>query len=127
MIEQARAKNTYERLAAADLVEFLTAEPAGSADLAIAADVFVYIGDLDPVISAVARVLSRGGLLGFTAQSFDGEGFYLGDDMRFAHGRDSLIDCAARHGFAVEEITAASTRKDRGADVPGWVVVLRKG
>jgi len=127
MIEQARAKNFYDRLAAADLVEFLNAEPAGSADLAIAADVFVYIGDLDPVISAIARVLAPGGLLGFTAQSFDGEGFRLGDDMRYAHGRDSLSDYAARHGFAAKEITAASTRKDRGVDVPGWVAVLRKG
>jgi predicted TPR repeat methyltransferase len=127
MIEQARAKNIYGRLAAADLVEFLTCEPAGSVDLAIAADVFVYIGDLDPVFSAAARVLTRGGLLAFTAQSFDGDGFRIGDDMRYAHGRDGLISCAERNGFSVAEISAASTRKDRGVDVPGWVAVLRKG
>jgi predicted TPR repeat methyltransferase len=127
MIEQARAKNIYDRLAVADLVEFLSAEPAGSADLAIAADVFVYIGDLDPVISAIARVLAPGGLLGFTAQSFDGEGFRIGDDMRYAHGHASLSRFAARNGFAAMEITAASARKDRDVDVPGWVAVLRKG
>jgi predicted TPR repeat methyltransferase len=126
MIEQARAKNIYDRLAAADLVEFLAGEPAGSADLAIAADVFVYIGDLDPVMSAVARVLGAGGLLGFTAQSFEGESFRIGDDMRYVHGRGALNACAMRNGFAVAEITAASTRKDRGVDVPGWVAVLRK-
>jgi len=126
MIEQARAKNIYDRLAAADLVEFLVGEPAGCADLAIAADVFVYIGDLDPVMSATARVLAPGGLLGFTAQSFDGDGFRIGEDMRYAHSRDSLSACAERNGFAVKEITPASTRKDRGVDVPGWVAVLRK-
>jgi predicted TPR repeat methyltransferase len=127
MIEQARVKNIYDRLAAADIVEFLACEPADSADLAIAADVFVYIGDLDPVISVTGRVLAPGGLLGFTAQSFDGDGFRLGEDLRYAHGRDSLSACAERNGFTVAEITAASTRKDRGVDVPGWVAVFRKG
>ena len=53
MIEQARAKNLYDRLVAADLVEFLHGEPAVSADLAVAADVFVYIGDLEPVFAGV--------------------------------------------------------------------------
>jgi predicted TPR repeat methyltransferase len=126
MIEQARAKALYDRLAAADLVEFLASEPAASADLALAADVFVYLGDLDPVFNALARVLAPGGLLAFTAQSMAGEGFRVGDDSRFAHGRNYLRACAERHSFSVEDLSAVSTRKNRGADVPGWVVVLRK-
>ncbi len=126
MIGQARSKNLYDRLAAADLVEFLRAEDEAGADLAAAADVFVYIGDLAPVFSAVSRVLAPGGLFAFTAQSGEGDGFFVGPDLRYSHGRDYLRDTAEKNDFAVEEISAASTRKDRGADVPGWVAVLRK-
>jgi predicted TPR repeat methyltransferase len=126
MIEQARAKAIYDRLAVDDLVGFLEFEPTASSDLAIAADVFVYLGDLDPVLRGIARVLAPGGLLAFTAQSAEAEGFRVGDDSRFSHGRNYLRACAERNGFLVEDLSAASTRKDRGADVPGWVAVLRK-
>ncbi len=84
MIAKARAKNLYDRLAVADLLDFLAAEPAESADLAVAADVFVYVGDLDPVFAASARVLEPDGLFAFTAQSLgEGAGFHVGEDLRF--------------------------------------------
>jgi predicted TPR repeat methyltransferase len=126
MIEQARLKNLYDRLVAADLVDFLLSEPKQGADFIAAADVFVYIGDLAPVFSAAAQSLAPGGLFAFTAQNCGGEGFIVGPDRRFSHGRAYLAACAAQNHFTVTEISAASTRKDRGADVPGWVAVLRR-
>jgi predicted TPR repeat methyltransferase len=126
MVEQARGKRLYDRLAAADLIEFLQGEPAVAADLATAGDVFVYIGDLDPVFAAIARALAPGGLLAFTAQRRDGAGFLLSEDLRYSHSGDYLRRCAGRHGFAVLELFAASTRKDRGVDAPGWVALWRK-
>ncbi len=127
MIAKARAKSLYDRLAAADLVDFLAAEPAESADLVIAADVFVYVGDLDPVFAAITRVLEPGGLFAFTAQSLaEGAGFQVGEDLRFAHSETYLRACAHRAGIAVQSFSPATTRKDRGADVPGFVVVLAK-
>ncbi|WP_298355238.1 methyltransferase domain-containing protein [Rhodoblastus sp.] len=127
MIAKARAKSLYDRLVAADLLDFLGEEPAASADLAVAADVFVYTGDLDPIFAAVARVLIPGGLFAFTAQSLvEGAGFRVGDDLRFAHSETYVRDCAAKAGLGVRTFSAAATRKDRGADVPGWAVVLAK-
>ncbi len=127
MIAQARAKNLYERLAAADLVEFLREEPEASADLAVAADVFVYIGDLVPAFSGVSRVLRPGGLFAFSVQRGDGtpdEGWSVGADLRYAHGCAYLRACAENCGFAVREIGEASTRKDAGVDVPGYVALF---
>jgi len=126
MIEQARAKGLYARLAAAELTEFLAGEPADSADLAAAADVFVYMGDLAPVFAQVARVLRANSLFAFTCQSGPAQGFIVGDDLRFSHSDNYLRETAGAHGFAVAELAAASTRRDRGADVPGWAAVLRK-
>ena len=126
MIERAREKGFYARLAAMDLTEFLDAESAESADLAAAADVFVYIGDLAHVFAGVFRVLRPGGLFAFTTQSGPTQGFGVGADLRFAHSDAYLRGLAAAHGFSVAEAFAVSTRKDRGADVPGWAAVLRK-
>ncbi|MCI4677230.1 methyltransferase domain-containing protein [Rhodoblastus acidophilus] len=127
MIGQCRGRRLYDRLAVADLLDFLAAEPGESADLAVAADVFVYIGDLDRVFAAVARVLIPGGLFAFTAQNAAGGAtFGVGADMRFAHSQAYLRDCAGRTGFAILELAPAAVRKERGEDVPGWAVVLRK-
>jgi predicted TPR repeat methyltransferase len=126
MIFQAQEKGLYDRLAAADLVEFLQAEPEASATFAAAADVFVYIGDLAPVFSAVSRVLAPGGLFAFTTQDSGEDGFRVGPDRRFSHGLAYLAVCAGQSQFTVVEISAASTRKDRGVDAPGWVAVLRR-
>ncbi|MGO9428692.1 methyltransferase domain-containing protein [Rhodoblastus sp.] len=126
MICQAQGKGLYDRLAVADLVEFLQAEPEASAGFVAAADVFVYIGDLAPVFSAVSRVLAPGGLFAFTAQDSGEDGFRVGADRRFSHGEPYLAACAGQSRFTVLEISAASTRKDRGVDTPGWVAVLRR-
>ncbi len=62
MIAEARAKGIYDRLQTGELAEFLAAERAAPRryDLVVAADVFVYLFDLDPVARAVADVLEPG-------------------------------------------------------------------
>ncbi|KAA2242064.1 methyltransferase [Salinarimonas soli] len=126
MVEAARGKGIYDRLAAAELVAFLAAEPRAGADLVVAADVLVYVGDIAPVLAAAAGALMPGGLFGFTVQDHQAEGFALGEDARFAHA-PAYLDAAARAaGFEVALSRAASTRRDRGADVPGRVLVLRR-
>lgn len=60
MLAQARAKGCYDRLVAAELGAFLNDEPAESADLCLAADVFIYCADLAPILAGIARVLRPG-------------------------------------------------------------------
>ncbi|MBL8590174.1 MAG: methyltransferase domain-containing protein [Methylobacteriaceae bacterium] len=121
MIEAARARGLYARLEAGEIVAFLAAEAAASADLALAADVFVYLGDLAPVFSATARALAPGGLIAFTTQAIDAGTYRLLDDLRFGHAPDYLRARLEAAGFADIAIEAASTRRDRGVDTPGLV------
>ena len=58
MARQAVALGLYARVEVADMVAFLSAEPAQSADLIIAADAFCYLDDLAPVLEAARRVLA---------------------------------------------------------------------
>lgn len=122
MLTEARRRGLYARLAAGDVVAFLTSEPAGAADLVVAADVFVYLGDLAPVLSGAARALAPGGAIAFTAQAIATGDYALLDDLRFGHSAGYLAGALAAAGFAEPRIAAASTRRDRGADVPGLVV-----
>jgi len=123
MIEQARAKGLYDRLAVSDLLEFLTAEAGASHHLALAADVFVYCSDLAPIAKAVARVLAPGGLFAFTVETHDDPGVRLQGTLRYAHGATHVHDAAAAAGLELRQLTAASTRNEKGAPVAGLLVV----
>src|SRR4029077_10060116 len=57
MLAKARAKLVYDRLAEAEIVAFVRGSPDRAFDLVLAADVLVYVADLAPVFSEVARTL----------------------------------------------------------------------
>ncbi len=125
MLEGAATTGVYRALAADDIGRHLAGLPSACYDLVVAADVFVYVGDLDVVFEEVARVLLRGGVLAFTVQDSGGEPLTLGPDLRFSHSAAALGDGLARAGLDLLEIQQRSTRRERGADVPGLVVVAR--
>jgi predicted TPR repeat methyltransferase len=128
MIAQARAKGIYDTLEADDLIAALSRREPASFDLALAADVLVYLGDLAPVFAATGRTLSKGGLFAFTTQAVpDGPGWRLLDDLRFGHSAAWLRGALDAAGFTGVEIAPASTRRDREVDVPGFVVVAERG
>ncbi len=123
MITAARKKSLYMQLEVADMVTFLNRQ-TGSADLVLAADVFVYMGNLEPVFRAASVRLSHDGIFAFTVQAATGDGFLLGEDMRYAHSAGYLKQMAALTGFRVLRLAPVSTRMDAGKPVPGFLVVL---
>src|SRR5829696_7573936 len=124
MLAKAKKTHLYDRLHEGDLVGFLDECPEASADLLVAVDVFVYMASLAPAFRAARRVLARDGLFAFSVQARDGDGFALGEDGRYSHGEAYLRRLAAECGFTVAFLQEASTRQDRGEDVPGLVTVL---
>lgn len=125
MIEVAARKNIYDRLAVADLVTFLNRQPAASASLILAADVFVYIGDLAAPLQACAKTLAADGLLAFTVQK-GVDGFALGPDLRYSHSLAYLAAMAEAAGLTLLKHPEISTRMDAGVDVPGLGLVLAR-
>jgi predicted TPR repeat methyltransferase len=105
MIEQAKAKNVYDELAAADLLEFLHAESESKFDLVLAADVFVYCSDLAPIAAASARVMKHGALFAFTVETHGGSGALLQGTLRYAHAEDHVrAAIAAAHRKRVRDL-----------------------
>jgi len=126
MVERACATQVYRRLEVADMIEALGREDAASADLVLAADALVYLGDLAALFAATARVLAPEGLFGFTVEAGHGEGFGLGEGLRYVHSEPYLRAALAGAGLRVSELAPASTRTDGGVPVPGFVVVAEQ-
>ncbi len=124
MAVRARASGLYAGVEAGDMVAFVAARAAAGVDLVLAADVFVYCGDLDPIFAQARRVLGQGGIFAFTLQRAETGGYVLGPDLRYAHTLGYLAELAARHGFVSLVCEEVSVRRDRGVDVPGLALVL---
>jgi predicted TPR repeat methyltransferase len=123
MIEQSRNKGIYDRLAVADLSEFLAAQSGAQHHLVLAADVFVYCGDLAPIAAAVARVMAPNGLFAFTVESHEGSGIQLQPTLRYAHGTPHVRAAVEAAPFQILRLAPASTRREKGEWVPGLVAI----
>jgi predicted TPR repeat methyltransferase len=127
MVAEAAKTGLYARFDIAEAAEALDSRPAASADLIVAADVLVYVGDLFPLFREVARVLEPGGHFAFTCQAHLGpEDFVLGVDSRYQHNEFYLEAVAQDCGLDVADLASASTRQERGMDVPGFAMTLVK-
>jgi predicted TPR repeat methyltransferase len=123
MLEKARRREVYDRLACAELTEFLQ-QKIDRYDLAVAADVLVYIGDLSAVLRGAHGALRSGGIFGFSVEENDGEDFVLRASHRFAHSAAYLKRLARESGFVVGKIEKRVLRHDDGVGINGYLVIL---
>jgi predicted TPR repeat methyltransferase len=125
MIAKADEKGIYDRTAAASFTDFLAMAAAAREryDLVIAADVFVYVNDLAPLMSGIGKILAPNGLLAFTAETHSGDGVELLPTLRFAHGETYLRALLGASGLAVGHLAKTSVRSEKGVPVEGLVVV----
>ena len=132
MVDAARGCGAYAQLAQADVVDHLSRTPARH-DLVLSADVFIYIGDLDPVFAGVRRVLVPGGLFVFSVETLDeaeeaaasSRGYRLRRSLRYGHTRSAVQQLAARHGMDLVGWEAFVVREEQRRPVPGAVATLR--
>lgn len=127
MLEKAEEKGGYDDLYVDDIVEFLDQE-AKEYDLLLAADVMIYLGDLEPLMGAAARASRPGALFLFSVEKCDGEGEYvLRRSGRFAYSRQYIEKLAQKHGFTTESCRPANIRKHKEKWIPGYLFALRRG
>ena len=124
MLKRAAARGIYDRLAAGDVATLMAAEPENGFDLVLAADLLPYIGALAPLFAAVARVLSPGGAFALSAERHDGDGYVLGEALRYRHAPAFVVAAAESVGLAVLGVEAVSLRRERGVPVPGLIGLM---
>jgi predicted TPR repeat methyltransferase len=125
MIAKATEKGIYDRTAVASLTDFLSGEAAAREryDLVLAADVFVYVNDLAPIVAGLEKVLAPGGLVAFTTETHCGDGVRLLPTLRFAHSESYLRNVLGANRLAVRHLAKTSVRSEKGQPVDGLIVV----
>jgi len=127
MLKRAEAKRIYDRLSREDLLQ-LGALPGG-VDLVTAADVFMYVGALAPIVDLIAANLQPGAVFAFSVEAHDGpEEMVLRPSRRYAHSPGHIRTLLAAAGFDIVSFERSTIRMDRGEPVEGLIVVaVRKG
>jgi predicted TPR repeat methyltransferase len=123
MIAKADEKGIYDETHVARIEDFLNAAEHGHYDLVLAADVFVYVGDLVPIFARIAKILASGGLLAFTVETHSGDDAKLLPTLRFAHGEAYVRGALAACGLTVLHLARTSVRSEKGVPAEGLVVV----
>lgn len=128
MIAKARARGVYDKLDVAELTTVLRkAEVAW--DLVIAADVFVYIGDLSPVFEGVVQALRPGGTFSFSVEAAKPEesgGYILRNTGRYAHAQGYVAELTRQFGFVLVSREELCIRQDGDQAILGSIYVLRR-
>lgn len=128
MLDKARQHKIYTDLRQANLVDTLRESTPNSFDYVIAADVFIYVGDLHEVIPACQRVLRPGGMLIFSCEGAeDAEGdLILRRSQRYAHSQKSVQALCAQAGFANCTYETIDVRMENNVPIPGFLAIAEK-
>jgi predicted TPR repeat methyltransferase len=125
MLEQARKLGVYRELFHAELGEFLAAT-ALRVDLILAADVFIYVGDLAAVLRSARRILEPGGCLAFTVElATTDKDLQLLPSLRYAHSEAYIRRLAGEARFTSVRISEAPIRHDQATPIKGLYVYLQ--
>lgn len=126
MIAKSKTKHIYTDAHVDELVHFMQNDTRHY-DLVVAADVLVYIGDLNPLFSHVVQRMKEGGLCALSVERETSERDYtLQPSGRYSHSENYVQSLAALHGLSVVYSAACDLRKEAGAMIVGTLFVLRK-
>jgi len=126
MLEKAAEKKIYDRLKAVDILKDWNFTQ--KFDLIYSSDVFVYFGNLDPVIRSASSYLNYGGIIAFSVERLDDNSreHRLFPCGRYAHSRAYIQNVLSRHALHLIEETKADIRKESGDQVKGLLIVAKK-
>ena len=124
MLAVAAERGVYDDLICSDLTGFL-ADKSDCFDLALASDVFIYVGALESVFAACQRALRHGGLFAFSCEVSEERELVLRPTRRYAHSVAYVQRLAAQFGFDVLRLEASVIRQEGGEALRGYLAVLQ--
>lgn len=139
MLQVAKEKQRgYDRLLCGDLVDVFQSDT--KFDLVVAADVFVYVGDLAPVLRAChARLADCRSVVAFSTEAPPRSGsanehesalaegtFKLAETGRYIHTASYVRQCAEEVGLKLWKRSNVILRRNGGKPVYGHLHILRK-
>jgi predicted TPR repeat methyltransferase len=125
MIEKARSGGSYDELVLQELSEFMRARQC-MFDVVVCVDTFIYFGSIEQPLGAMRMCLRPGGFVAFTVECLSGGADYrLEPHGRYSHSEEYVRKAAGQAGLTDVTIETGALRRERGADVLGYVVLAR--
>ncbi|OGT49662.1 MAG: hypothetical protein A3F17_00350 [Gammaproteobacteria bacterium RIFCSPHIGHO2_12_FULL_41_15] len=125
MLAQAKQKNIYDQLIKADIHSALKTSTF-TYDVVLAADVFTYIGNLEPIFQLIYQRMKHQGWFAFSVERSNKKGFELQTNIRYAHHKAYVVEIAERCGFKVIRCDNLILRKQYKQDVEGYLFIFYK-
>lgn len=126
MIAEAEKRGIYSRLVCGDVLEFLEREPEDCYDIVVAADVFIYIGELGGIFRHVHRLLRPGGIFAFSEETGEDREIALRDSGRYAHSPEYTRRLGKESGFAEVRSIPVEIRRHKNLPIDGSIFIFRK-
>lgn len=127
MLAHAKSLSGYDALCCGNILESIPGLNQEYFELIIAADVFVYIGDLEQIFKMIKSALQNNGQLTFTIEEQNiNDTFILQTTGRYAHSNKYIEMLATKHGFIIEINDSIVPRIQNEAPIAGRLYILRK-
>jgi predicted TPR repeat methyltransferase len=123
MLEKAKVTKVYDKLSKSEILQYLTEEKL-EFDYFIAADVFVYIGDLLDIFSAVKTNNGKAGKLVFSTEHAEFGEFSLQETGRYCHSKEYINKLCAELDFHLTHFSVVDLRKHKGHFLKGGLYIL---
>ncbi|MCD6045547.1 MAG: hypothetical protein K0R48_710 [Gammaproteobacteria bacterium] len=126
MLAIARNKKIYHELIEGDLLDILSTRLLG-ADALIAADVFIYFGNLSLLVELAFTQTKAHGFLAFSCEEgADDDTFHLTTTGRYQHPKAYMVKVLTAAGWHLMHDERVILREQRGQPVMGRVYLCQK-
>ena len=123
MLQWAGRRKIYDQLVLGDYVHYLS-ERQEPCDLVLAADVFIYAGDLLAVFQALGRLLRPGDLFAFSLEATSDADYVLQPNRRYAHSLGYIRRLARQAHFREVSVNSVRLRRQGEEHAAGLIIVL---
>ena len=118
MLKQANAKGIYDELIQSELNEHLKSNQAYF-DLVVAADVLIYVGELEQTFLHVKKSLKESAYFCFTVEESVVGDYFLSSKARYTHSLNYCVDLAKKYDFTIKSIKKDILRLEDSIPVMG--------
>ncbi len=125
MLAQAKDKEIYDKLVEDELITFLEQDKQFY-QLAVAADVLPYLGELEALFAAVQERLAKEGLFIFSHEISTTQPWQLQESARFCHHPDYIKTLCEQYGFQIVEQEKVVARQQEGQGLEVMVYAAQK-
>lgn len=123
MLSEAERKGVYNQLTKADIFNYLSKEYLNF-DYYIAADVFIYVGDISKIFETIKAKNKKNGKLIFSTEIYDGEDFKLEKSGRFSHSHKYIKNLCNVYDYNLDYFKKIKLRKEKKDFIAGGLYKL---